>query len=144
MSSPDTAVNDDAALRTLADYYRAFSTLEVQAVWPYFHEPSLLISPQGLFAVPTLAALAAVFTPTMEGLRTREFSRSELSVGYVKSLSASATLVTGIAIRYKRNGQELERAGVTYVLHKAETGWKIAVIIIHDAHQSPPHGESFG
>jgi hypothetical protein len=111
MSSPDNAVNDDAALRTLADYYRAFSTLEVQAVWPYFHEPSLLISPQGVFAVPTFAALATVFTPTMEGLRTRHFSRSELSVGYVKSLSASATLVTGIAIRYNAtdrnwNGQE--------------------------------------
>jgi hypothetical protein len=94
--------------------------------------------------VPTFAALATVFTPTMEGLRTREFGRSELSVGYAKSLSASATLVTGIAIRYQRNGQELERAGVTYVLHKAETGWKIAVIILHDAHQSPPHGESSG
>ena len=46
MSSPDTAVTDDAALRTLADYYSAFSTLEVQAVSPYFHEPSLLISRQ--------------------------------------------------------------------------------------------------
>jgi len=75
----------------------------------------------------------------MEGLRNRDFGRSELSVGHVKSLSASATLVTGVAIRYKRNGQELERAGVTYVLHKAETGWKIAVLILHDADQSAPH-----
>ena|ERR1700729_2671653 len=144
MSSPDTAVNDDAALRTLADYYRAFSTLEVQAVWPYFHQPSMLIGPQGVFAAPTFAALATVFTPMMEGLRTREFGRSELSVGYAKSLSASATLVTGIAIRYRLNGQELERAGVTYVLHKAEAGWKIAVIVLHDADRNPPHGESSG
>lgn len=144
MGSPDTAVNDDAALRTLADYYRAFSTLEVQAVWPYFHEPALLISPQGVYAAPTLAVLAAAFTPIMEGLRSREFSRSELSVGSVKALSASATLVTGVAIRYRRNGQELERAGVTYVLHKAETGWKIAVIILHGVQESPPHGESSG
>jgi len=146
MSSPeaDAAINDDAALRMLAGYYSAFSTLEVQAVLPYFHEPSLLISPQGVIAAPTLAALATVFTPAMEGLRTREFGRSELSVGYVKSLSASATLVTGVAIRYKRNGEELERVGVTYVLHKGETGWKIAVIILHDAHQSPSHGKSSG
>jgi len=121
----------------LADYYRAFSTLDVQAVWPYFHEPSLLISPQGVFAVPTVATLATVFSPTMEGLRAREFGRSELTVGKVTSLSASATLVTGIAIRYKRDGQELERAGITYVLRKSETDWKIAVIILHDVHQSP-------
>jgi len=142
MNSPDAAVNDDAALRTLADYYSAFSTLEIQAVLPFFHEPSLLISPQGVFAAPTFAAVAAVFTPTMEALRTREFGRSELSVRHVKSLSASETLVTGVAIRYKRNGQELERVGVTYALHKTDAGWKIAVIILHDADQRPPHDES--
>lgn len=78
----------------------------------------------------------------MEGLRTKEFGRSELSVGYVKSLSASETLVTGVAIRYKRDGQELERAGVTYVLHKTELGWKIAVIVMHDPHEIAPHGKS--
>ncbi|HLJ51372.1 MAG TPA: nuclear transport factor 2 family protein [Bryobacteraceae bacterium] len=137
MTAPDTAITDEAALQMLADYYRAFSTLDVQAVWPYFHEPSLLISPQGVFAVPTVATLATVFSPTMEGLRAREFGRSELTVGKVTSLSASATLVTGIAIRYKRDGQELERAGITYVLRKSETDWKIAVIILHDVHQSP-------
>jgi ketosteroid isomerase-like protein len=132
MSSLGTATNEDAALRTLSEYYRAFSTLDVRAVFPYFHEPSLLISPQGVFSTPTFAALASVFTPVMEGLRTREFGRSELSVGSVNPLSASATLVTGVAIRYKRNGQELERSGVTYVLHKTESAWKIAVIVMHD------------
>ena len=66
MSSLGTAVNEDAALRTLADYYRAFSTLEVQAVFPFFHEPSLLISPQGVFATPTFAALANGFETAME------------------------------------------------------------------------------
>ena len=142
MSSLGTAVNQDPALQTLLDYYRAFSTLEVQAVLPYFHEPSMLISPQGVFATPTFAAIASVFTIVMEGLRTKEFGRSELSVGYVKSLSASEILVTGVAIRYKRDGQELERAGVTYVLHKTEMGWKIAVIIMHDADEIAPHGKS--
>ena len=138
MSSLGTAVNQDPVLQTLLDYYRAFSTLEVQAVFPYFHEPSLLISPQGVFATPTFAALANVLTPVMEGLRARDFGRSELSVLSLNSLSATATLVTGVAIRYKRNGQELERAGVTYVLHKTQGGWKIALIVMHD----PPHDKS--
>jgi hypothetical protein len=35
----------------------------------------------------------------------------------------------------------LERAGVTYVLHKAEAGWKIAVIVMHDPQQIAPHGK---
>jgi hypothetical protein len=121
-----------AATRVLVDYYSAFSTLDVQAILPYFHEPSLLIGPQGLFAAPTSGVLASVFASAMEGLRAREFGRSELSVQRVQSLSATATLVSGVALRYKRDGQELERVGVTYVLHKADMRWMIAVLIIHD------------
>ena len=143
MSPPETALSDDAALRTLADYYEAFSTLGAQAVWPYFHQPALFISPQGVFAATSHADLAAVFTPTMESLRARGFTRSKLSVGSVKSLSASAKLVTGVAIRYRQEGQELDRAGVTYVLHNAEAGWRIAVIVLHDPQHTAP-GESSG
>jgi cytochrome b subunit of formate dehydrogenase len=50
----------------------------------------------------------------------------------IKLLNATTMLVTGIAMRYKLDGQELERVGVTYVLHKADSGWKIAVLIGHD------------
>ena len=57
----------------------------------------------------------------------------------VKSLSATATLVTGVAVRYKLDGQELERVGLTYVLHKGDTGWKIAVLIIHDTDEVHKH-----
>jgi hypothetical protein len=94
---------------------------------------------QGVFAATTCVALTAAFKPAMEGLRAREFGRSKLSVQHVKSLTATATLVTGLALRYKLDGQELERVGVTYVLHKAETRWKIAVLIIHDTHEVTRH-----
>jgi hypothetical protein len=76
--------------------------------------------------------LPTAFEPAIEGLRSRGFGRSELSIRELWSLSATATLVTGVAIRYKLDGHELERVGVTYVLHKADTGWKIAVLIAHD------------
>ena len=50
----------------------------------------------------------------------------------VKRLSVTTTLAGGIAVRYKADGQELDRAGVTYLLHKADSGWKIAVTVVHD------------
>jgi hypothetical protein len=129
-----------AATRVLTEYYRAFSTLEVQAVLPYFHEPSLFIGPQGVFAASTSAFVEAGFTPAMEGLRARGFARSELSVRNVKSLSATTTLVIGVALRYKLDGQELERVGVTYLLYKSDAGWKIAVLIIHDTNDVTRQG----
>ena len=133
-------MDDEAAVtRVLADYYSAFSTLEIQAVLPYFYEPCLMIGPQGVLAAPTYGVLAAVLTPAREDLRARGYGRSELSIRHVKSLSATATLVTGVALRYKLDGQELERVGLTYVLHKGDTGWKIAVLIIHDSDEVAKH-----
>jgi hypothetical protein len=78
----------------------------------------------------------AVFGPVMEGLRGKGFGRSELELGYVKSLSSSVALIGGVAVRYKTDGQQMERVGITYVLHKGEDGWKFATVILHDP--NPP------
>jgi ketosteroid isomerase-like protein len=124
--------DDKAAVtRVLTDYYRAFSKLDVQAILPYFHEPFLLIASDGVAATPTHAALAATFAPVMESLRARGYAGSELTK-LVKRLSATTTLASGIAIRHKAGGQELERVGVTYLLQKADNDWKIAVVVVHD------------
>ena len=36
-----------------------------------------------------------------------------------------------LAVRFKTDGQELERVGITYVLQKSDSRWKIAVLIAH-------------
>mgnify|MGYP001617037879 CR=1 FL=1 len=126
-------MSDEAAVtRVLADYYSAFSTLNLEATLPYFHEPCLFIGPQGVGAVTTSAGLAGIIAPAMENLRARGYGRSELSLQQLKLLSATASLASGTAIRYKTDGQELDRVGVTYLLHKTDSGWKIAVLVLHD------------
>ena len=133
MGSPSGIDNDQAGVvRVLHDYYSAVSTLNVDAVLPFFHEPSLMIVPQGVFAATTHAQLATAVRPTLEGFRAKGLGRTELSVRDIKLLSATASLVEGVARQYKLDGQELDQAGVTYVLHKAESGWKIAVLVMHD------------
>jgi hypothetical protein len=122
----------DAVEVLLHEYYRAFSTLKIDAVLPYFHEPSMLVGPQGPYAANTHALLAAVIVPTLEALRARGYGRSELDVRDVKLLSATATLVMGVARRYKVDGADLDQAGVTYVMHLGPSGWKIAVLLLHD------------
>jgi hypothetical protein len=108
----------------------ALSTVE--AILPYFHQTVLLIGPPGVLAAPTFAVLASIFVPVIEDLRARGYGRSDLRLQQVKLLSATAALASGVARRYKADGQELERVGVTYLLHKADTGWKIAVVVLHD------------
>jgi ketosteroid isomerase-like protein len=125
-----------AATQVLTDYYSAFSTacnkLDVQVVLPYFHEPTLLMSVQGVAAAPTHAALTPLLTLFMEGLRARGFARTELNNLHVKRLSTASVLASGVAVRSKVDGQELDRVGVTYILHKTNSGWRIAVLVVHD------------
>ena len=124
--------SEEAVTQVLSDYYAAFSTLNVQAILPYFHEPALLVGPQGVIPVPTGAALIPIFGAAMEDLRRRQYARSELSLKQFKLLSATSALAIGVALRYRADGHELERVGVTYVLHKVASGWKFAVVVLHD------------
>src|SRR5215471_1993058 len=100
---------NEAVNQVIVDYYRDFSTLNVQAILKYFNEPSLLVGPQGVMPISDHAALTAVFGPVMEGLRAKGYGRSEFELGYVKSLSSSITLIGGVAVRFKTDGQQLER-----------------------------------
>jgi ketosteroid isomerase-like protein len=128
------ADDDKAAVaQVLTDYYRAFSTLDAEAVKPYFHEPWQLGSPAGVGVGTTRAALAAVFQPAMEALRARGFAKSELINLHLKRLSAATVIAGGVAVRRKTDGEELERAGVVYLMQKTNAGWQIATIVIHDA-----------
>jgi hypothetical protein len=124
--------DEDAVNQVLTDSYKAFSTLTVQSILGYFHQPALLIGPSGVIALPTPEAVVPIFSPVMENLRQREYRRSELSLQQLQLLSATSELAMGVAIRYKTDGQEMERVSVTYLLHKGDSGWKFAVMALHD------------
>jgi hypothetical protein len=89
--------NEDAVKQVLSDYYNAFSTLDVQSILPYFHQPAVLLGTLGVIAVPTPAAVVPIFGPVMEDLRQRKFRRSELSLQQFKLLSATSALAVGVA-----------------------------------------------
>ena len=117
----------------LNSYYATFSTLDVESIAPFFSEPCVFISPQGVMDAATHPALKEVFRTIAEGLRAKSYGRSELANLQVKLMSDTTSLASGVAVRYKVDGPELERVGVTYILQKTEKGWRIVVTVIHDA-----------
>jgi hypothetical protein len=90
--------NEEGAKQVVSDYYNAFSTLDVQSILPYFHQPALLIGPLGVIAIPTPAAVIPIFGPVMEDLRQRRYRRSEWSLQQFKLLSATSALAVGVAM----------------------------------------------
>src|SRR5258708_5755015 len=125
------AMTDETAVRaTLDAYYRAFSTLRVQAILPYLDQPALLVGPLGVIPLPTPPAIEPIFGPVMERLRTRGYARSVLDSQEVTMLGAQSAFANGIAVRYGLDGEELERAGISYLLRKTDDAWKIAAMVL--------------
>jgi hypothetical protein len=44
-------------------------------------------------------------------------------------LGETDALVRGVAVRYTAAGPELERVRLSYVMHRYDAGWKIAVLL---------------
>ena len=52
-------------------------------------------------------------------------ARTEWAESHVKQLSDNLIVAGVVVVRYKADGQEVERVGWTYLLQKTSGGWKI-------------------
>jgi ketosteroid isomerase-like protein len=121
-------------LRFLNDYYRVFSTMDVDAIVAFYHEPTMFVSAQGAYALPTRSALSsAVFDPVKKDLQSRGFGHSAFRLRDGHRVSEGLAVLIGVASRYKADGSELERVGITYNLRKENASWKIVVLTMHEA-----------
>jgi ketosteroid isomerase-like protein len=126
------AREEEAITQTFTNYIQTFQTIDPHATLPYFHVPCMFIPPQGVRVLATAADVEALLTQVMEGLKARSYARSELTDLHVHQMSENTALVSVSRVRYKSDGQELERLGETYTLRRTDDGWKIAVAMIHD------------
>ena len=123
---------EEAVAQTFRDYIQAFQSLRAPVVLSYFQVPFVLIADIGVRALADAAALEAFVGQLMEGLKARDFSRSEITDMRVHRISEKLALVSVRRIRYKEDGGELERLGETYTFRRLDDGWKIAAAIVHD------------
>jgi len=119
-----------SALETIHEYYKAFSTLDLSAIVPYYCEPTMTIGPQGVASAATHAALTGLLAPLIDSLKARGYGRSEFVQPHVTPLGAADALVRGVAVRFTAAGPELERVPLSYLMHRSGAGWKIAVLLV--------------
>ena len=127
-----SALDDTATvIRTLRDYYAASNRHDVESMVSYYHEPVLFISPRGVASRATRADASRVLAEFFERLRAIGAARSEWAESHVKQLSDTLAVAGIVVARYGGDGRELERVGWTYLLHKTDGAWKIAVLASH-------------
>jgi hypothetical protein len=129
-------------------YSDLFNKLEPELMPPFFHEGSVLITTPLVATMKNATEIQGVFTQFMNALRSQKFTRSVLDEKnlYVKMLSENIAIVSGTAIRYKKDADtevELERIAIIYTFCKdipeatvktqepKDGVWKIVSGIIH-------------
>ena len=119
-----------SALEAIHEYYDTFSTLDLNAIVSHFCELSMTIGPQGVFSAGNRTVLRDSLAPIVDGLKAKGYGRSEFVQPQVTLLGETAALVRGVAVRYKAAGPEMERIPISYLMHRGEAGWKIAVLVV--------------
>jgi uncharacterized protein (TIGR02246 family) len=134
MSTARADAQDEKAAVTdiFKGYARAWDSLDMQRILPYYNEPLILITAAGVRSLATRADIEAWVKTIFARITEGGYARGEYSQLHVKQMSPGVAMASGLYVRYKTDGQELERLGATYVLHKTGDGWKIAVFVGHD------------
>ena len=118
----------DHAMR---DYNDAFGRGDLSAIGQHINVPFVVISSQGVKVLPTMSEIEAFYGGLQRDLIPRGYSHSTVSELHVKLLDQTRALASGVFVRHKTDGSELETIGATYVLRKTEGEWKIAVVMGH-------------
>jgi ketosteroid isomerase-like protein len=113
------------------DYFRDFSNLDLKAIVSYFHLPCTFIVPQEIFIFNSASEVEGFWGPRFDDLKAQGFGHTERAEGNVKALNDNTAIASSLAVRYSKEGAELERRGATFVLRKTTGGWKIVSLVHH-------------
>src|SRR5262249_24772010 len=97
-------------------------------------EPCMIVSPRGVFSSDR-TGVGEAFAPMIDDLRTRGYQRSEFAEPEVTMLTETAALIRGVAVRHMSSG--VEKVPISYIMHRSETGWKIAVLVLPGQSHTP-------
>jgi ketosteroid isomerase-like protein len=117
--------------QVFVDYFRDFTNLDLKAIVSYFHLPCTFIVPQDIFIFNSAAEVEGFWGPRFDDLKAQSFGHTERAEGNVKALNDNTAIASSLAVRYSKEGAELERRGATFVLRKTTDGWKIVSLVHH-------------
>ncbi len=125
------ANQEEAIKQFYASYLDTFHTGEAKAMVPFYHAPCLFITDQGVTLLSNESEIEKLFAQIIEGLKGRNYSHTEVTDVQIKELSGEMALFSGLAVRYTKAGEELERLSATYTMHKSNNAWQFITVVAH-------------
>lgn len=118
--------------RTYRAYFTVFQMGNPRAITPYWHLPSIFVSPAGNFALTNLKEAEQFFDRLLFALRQRGYSRGVLTSVHVKQVADDLALVHARGDRFMKDGELLERMSGVYTMRLIEETWRISTAVMID------------
>jgi hypothetical protein len=132
LSDAEVAEVGREARAVIETYYRLFNQRDPRGMSEkLFHIPWIYLNPDGTRLFESREETAALFEESLASIVPRGWARSEFPNPTVCVLSLGAATVSGNFYRYKTDGSVLSEHGVTYVVGKTETGWRVVSLASH-------------
>lgn len=113
------------------DYAPVFSSGDPSLVAAHFHEPAMLVAPEGVRTLETREDVARLFAAVFEDLAERDYGTSEAEAVSVTPLGEDRALATVDWVRYTTEGDVLERLETTHLFRQTDAGWKMVLLAPH-------------
>ena len=125
------ANQEEAIKQFYTNYLDTFHAGEAKAIVSFYHAPCLFITDQSVTLLSNEAEIEKLFAQAIEGLKGRNYSHSEVKDVQIKELSGEMALFSGLAVRYTKTGEELERLSATYTMRESNNAWQIVTVVAH-------------
>ena len=119
------------------DYFRDFSNLNLKAIVSYFHHPCTFMVPQEVLVFNSEFEIEGFWGPRFADLKTLNFDHTERAEASIKVLNDNTAIASSKAVRFGKDGSELEQRGATFGVRKTDDGWKIVTLIHHSPDNVP-------
>jgi hypothetical protein len=115
-----------------ASYREAYTALDLDAVLDHYTVPLLSVTADDLYWLTDADDLESVMGAYLETLRERDYDRGEIDRLAYHPLTDRDVLVSSAWTRYTIDDEVLERLGTTYLCRRADDGWRIVALVLHD------------
>ena len=118
--------------RTYRAYFTVFQMGNPRAITPYWHTPSLFVSPAGNYALTSVKDAEQFFERLIYAMRQNGYARSVLTSVHVKQVADDLALVHARGERFTKEGDLLEKMSGVYTMRLTDETWRIASAVMID------------
>lgn len=119
----------------MSKYNHFINKQELKLSPALYSEQVMLILGNGKATSLTSEKMNQGVTGFLTQLKAKGVSKVAWETVEVKLLADNIALASNVAVRYLANGEVYDRAGATYFLNKAATGWEISAFALHAPEQ---------